>query len=266
VRPGLLVPLADARRADAGGKAAALAALLRLGVAVPDGWVVTALAYRLLRSGELSGGAFDAAVLGRLRADGREADQRFAVRSSADAEDSAEASYAGQFRTELNVPRDEVPAAVRRVAASARNASALTYARRLGVRPPRAMAVLVQEQLDPFLSGVCLTVHPVTGAPAAVLEYAHGLGDTVASGAGHAGSHVLPRLPGGGFDWAPLASVSQQTAYWLRAVVLLAARLEEELAGPLDIEWAVDRRGLWAVQVRPVTAVGRRAVHTRDAV
>lgn len=251
-----MVPLSMAEGTDAGGKAVGLARLLRIGVAVPDGWVVTLRADRLHRLGELSDGAIDALVSDRLLAEGQPADRRFAVRSSADTEDSAKASYAGLFRTELNVPRDDVPGAVRRVLASLDSPSALVYARRLRVRAPEAMAVLVQEQLDPFLSGVCFTAHPVTGAPSIVVEYARGLGDAVASGAKAVGSYVLPRRRSGGFADQQLAELDASTGGWLRAVALLAVDVEAQLGGPQDIEWAVDDRGLWLVQARPITTIG----------
>jgi phosphoenolpyruvate synthase/pyruvate phosphate dikinase len=256
--PGdLLVPLPVGEDAEVGGKAANLARLRRMGVAVPDGWVVTLQADRLRRSGELSVDALDALVRDRLLAGDTPADGRYAVRSSADTEDSARASYAGQFRTELNVACADVPAAVRRVADSLHGTSARAYARRLGVRVPDAMAVLVQEQLQPFLSGVCFTAHPVTGAPALVLEYAHGLGDEVAGGGAPAGSYVLPRLPGGGFADARLAEVDPPTARWLRAVSQLCLEVAAAFGAPQDVEWAVDRRGLWLLQARPITTIGR---------
>ncbi|TCO61915.1 PEP/pyruvate-binding domain-containing protein [Actinocrispum wychmicini] len=246
------MPLATADSRDVGGKAANLARLLRLGFPVPPGWVVTLRADQLRRSGELSEKAVEALVREGMRTNCR----TFAVRSSAVAEDSALASFAGQFGTDLNVPYDEVPAAVWRVAASADRSSAHAYARRLGVPIPRAMAVLVQEQLEPFLSGVCFTCHPVTGASELVLEYTHGTGDTLVSGGMPAGSYVLPRRPDG-FDDERLTDVDERTGAWLRAAARLAMSVETQLGGPQDVEWAVDDRGLWVVQARPVTTVGK---------
>lgn len=253
--PGLAVRLSAAESAEAGGKAASLARLVRLGVAVPDGWVLTLRADRLRRCGQLPDGALDSLIRDRLLA-WHPAAERFAIRSSADTEDSAQASYAGQFRTELNVLRDDVPGAVRRVAASAGNPSARSYARRLGVRAPEAMAVLVQEQVNARLSGVCFTVHPVTGAPALVLEYASGLGGAVVSGGELAGSYVLPRLPGRGFTERQFAAAGPVAARWLREMALLAVQLEAMLCRPQDVEWAVDGRRLWVLQVRPITTIG----------
>ena len=239
-----VVRLSSPGDAGLGGKAGNLFRLLRLGFPVPDGWVVTLDAGRRWRAGTLSDEALDVAVRAVLSADGV-----FAVRSSADTEDSARASYAGQFRTELHVSRDDVPQAVRQVLLSMDNPAALAYARRLGVAAPTAMAVLVQEQLAPVLSGVCFTVHPVTHEPAMVLDYAHGLGDAVAGGGAPDGTHVLPRQPDGSVAPEHWLGVDARLA----DVVALAAAVEAASGGPQDVEWAIDDRGLWLLQARPVT-------------
>src|SRR5690348_2521327 len=93
-----------------GGKAAQLGRLRRAGLPVPDGGVVTVAAQRRLRDGTLRLDALAATVHSRLS--GYSADEIFAVRSSAEVEDSARASFAGQFRSLLGVRRDDVPAAV----------------------------------------------------------------------------------------------------------------------------------------------------------
>src|SRR5712691_11484161 len=91
---GEIIPLADLRRPDratAGAKAANLGELTRAGFAVPDGFVVV--------------GEPDAeAVLAAAHALG---DDALSVRSSAVAEDLADASFAGQYETVLNVRGDE---------------------------------------------------------------------------------------------------------------------------------------------------------------
>ena len=105
------VDLADARDPrQVGAKAANLGELIRAGFDVPAGVVLPAT----LDATALPVAATEA--LGRLQAD------RFAVRSSAVAEDLAEASFAGQYETLLNVPREGVGDAIRtcRESASAR--------------------------------------------------------------------------------------------------------------------------------------------------
>ena len=106
-------------RALLGTKAASLAGLLGAGLPVPAGVVVTAAAAADWdqASAQLSSAA--AGLGGR--------DQRFAVRSSATAEDLADASYAGQYETVLDVRLDELPQAVRQVVNSAASARVSAY-------------------------------------------------------------------------------------------------------------------------------------------
>src|SRR5437762_1730539 len=101
--------LADSSRA--GRKAAALGEMLHTGLPVPDGFVALV---------EDADAAIETAS--------RSLEGPFAVRSSGVAEDTAEASFAGQYDTELDVPAAEVAAAVRRVRASGTADRVATYA------------------------------------------------------------------------------------------------------------------------------------------
>src|SRR5205814_1674560 len=95
-----IVELAEAAglgRAELGGKAAVLAQLAGAGFAVPLGFVVTAQARD---DPQLGARLVEAAT--RLGAD------RFAVRSSAVAEDLPDASYAGLYETYVNVRAGEL--------------------------------------------------------------------------------------------------------------------------------------------------------------
>ncbi|MEV4211220.1 PEP/pyruvate-binding domain-containing protein [Micromonospora sp. NPDC049662] len=235
-----------------GGKGAQLGRMIRLGVAVPGGGVVTAAAHRSLRDGRLQQSAFDNWLIDHLQAAGHDATTRFAVRSSAAVEDSRRASFAGQFLSVLDVERDDVPAAVAHVQASVDNPSAHAYGRRVGAPVPSELAVVVQEQLRPRLAGVCFSADPVTGAAEAVLEYAEGLADALLSG------RVLPaatlRIQYDG-KRPRRTEPAVPHHHLLMDVVRLALRLAERLGDPQDVEWAVDERGLWALQTRPITTL-----------
>ena len=129
VEPATLPPvvsLAEAAHLDPtkartllGTKAATLARLTGAGLPVPPGVVVTAAA----------AADWDQAY-GQLHAVAAELggpDQRFAVRSSATAEDLAGASFAGQYETVLDVRLDQLPNAVRQVVDSAATARVAAY-------------------------------------------------------------------------------------------------------------------------------------------
>src|SRR6266851_4704533 len=159
-----VVRLADVTRAHAdcvGAKAANLGDLLRAGFPVPDGVVVL--------------GDGDPELPG---------DGPFAVRSSAVAEDLADASFAGQYETVLNVEGpDALREAIRAVRASAASARARQYAAAHGLENSTGIAVLVQRMLAPQAAGVAFTADPVTGRRGdVVITAARGLGERVVSG------------------------------------------------------------------------------------
>ena len=310
-----LYPLESASEdpSSVGGKAASLGRLLRAGFPVPAGFVLVADAVRAyLRANSLESElanlvarapeALEGDILARLRA-GRWPDELrsalaaacaslgermpVAVRSSATAEDSATASFAGQYLTVLNVEGlDAVLDAVLACWASLYSATALHYRRVRGGDPPAgragaddpAMAVIVQAFIPAEASGVVFTLDPVSGDRGLVLiDAAWGLGEGVVAGIVSPDHYVVRKAdsaivrremarkrvqvvpaPGGGTRNEELAG-ERATEPALRdeqAVELARIALAiEDLAGaPQDVEWALAGGRIFVLQARPVTA------------
>src|SRR5262249_13708706 len=213
----------EADRARVGAKAFALARLRQAGLPVPDGFVVPA-------EDPAPGPDLLEAPCLRLGA--------VAVRSSAGGEDSAEASFAGQFRTELDVRgAAEVAAAVRRCRAATAEGYASAVAAPTDAGARRAIPVLVQSLVEPRQAGVVFPRDP--RAPSAiVVESPPGRGETLVSGRTVPARVVLDRE-----TLAPRASPSGPSdglrESHLAAVVALARRAEELLGGGQDVEWAI---------------------------
>ena len=185
-----------------------------------------------------------------------------AVRSSAVDEDGAEASFAGQHLTLLNVPSaDAVGAALREVWWSANSDSAITYRQRVGLFTRPSVGVVVQALLDPESAGVMFTRNPINGADERVIEASWGLGEAVVAGLvipDHfridRSGQVLERSAGAQADRDPDAagrrhrrgarsppSRAEQLCLdddQLAALHRLAARCEEVYGPERDIEWA----------------------------
>jgi pyruvate,water dikinase len=184
-------------RADAGGKAANLGEILSLGLRVPRGFVlptrlwegqpsIRAAAAKLpsdhpAQLNDILGSAFSDQLLRRFDELGVDL---VAVRSSAVAEDSPEASFAGVFRSILGVARAGLAEAVLRCWKSRSSARARAYCQVKGLAPDALrMAVLVQELIEPTTSGVCFTCDPLTGRPTQMMiEAVYGFGDALVSG------------------------------------------------------------------------------------
>ena len=171
-----VVPLADASdEAAFGGKAVSLGAAIRAGLPVPPGVAVGTTMVDRVASG-------DQAAIDTILGSPHIPEARLAVRSSAVGEDSADASFAGQHATKLNVRKHTVHHAVHVVWASARTESALAYRTRKGLPPHPRIAAVVQMLVEPVAAGVLFTRNPITGADERLIEAAWGLGEAVVNG------------------------------------------------------------------------------------
>src|SRR6266508_4211803 len=166
-----------------GTKAANLARLAGIGFPVPAGVVVTPTA---AADWDQAGARLLQAAAELTERQG----QRFAVRSSATAEDLAGASFAGQYETVLDVGLEELPQAVRQVMDSAASARVAAYrqahpqALAAALEPSGSpMAVLVQVMVPADAAGVAFTANPLTGArDEVVISAVCGLGERLVAG------------------------------------------------------------------------------------
>ena len=233
---------------EAGGKGRTLSQLYQAGYRVPDGFILLPTAFV---NDELCEAAWPQvqAQLARLRRVAREVS--FAVRSSAIDEDSAQASFAGEFETVLNVHADEeILAAIQTVHRSrhAFQVQAYQQAQQLEVVEPE-IAVVIQRLVRADFSGVLFTADPLTGDLMHMSgNFVAGLGEKLVSGQANAQTFTLDR-PNGTYRGP---QVLQRVA---RELHQTACRLEKELAGPQDIEWAVEGGRLYILQARPISTM-----------
>src|SRR4051794_30054362 len=182
-----VVPLAEAHDDSIfGSKAVGLGDATRGGLPVPPGVALSGPVVEAVASGE-------ADATREVVESVRSLATPFAVRSSAVGEDGADASFAGQHITLLNVPSvDDLTAALSEIWWSANSDSAITYRQRTGLFVRPSVGVVVQALLDPDVAGVMFTQNPISGADERVIEAAWGLGE-----GGVAGGGGLPPHPPG---------------------------------------------------------------------
>lgn len=248
-----------------GGKADNLERLKRLGFPVPD-WVVLGPESkendlpRLLREAGLDGVV------------------RFAVRSSASAEDGGACSFAGQFATLLAVPMEKVPDAVHEVRASCSSDVVLAYCREHGVDPSDLrMNVIVQEMVESDTSGVAFAVDFKTGSRRAVTVSAvRGLGEGLVSELAEADTFVVRgatidatvtekehavRYAADGGTARMALSGSERTDPVLtdgqvKEIAATVQAISKAFGRPQDVEWAYTAKGeLRVLQTRPITTL-----------
>jgi pyruvate,water dikinase len=313
-----VIPLysSEATLARAGGKGMSLSRLARAGLPVPEGFCVATEAYRRfvadaalqplilealdgLRAEQLESleaasariaELFRAAPLSEdleeeiLAAYSAMGPVAVAVRSSATAEDLAEASFAGQQDTYLNVSGgSSVLDATRRCWASLWNARAIGYRLKRGIdQASLALAVVVQELVLASAAGVMFTANPLNGRrDQLVINAAWGLGESVVSGAVSPDTIVLDKASGrilerrvadkermtlrarGGTreeavpeSWRRKSVLSRAESVELAA---LGSRVEGIYGRPMDVEWAFSEREFYLLQARPITTLPESA-------
>jgi pyruvate,water dikinase len=255
--------------AAAGGKGASLAALTAEGLPVPAGFVVPSWALEAavdsetLRAHARSGDHATAQALvlaapapaAVADAYARLGGGQVAVRSSACAEDSEAASFAGQQETFLNV--EGAGELVRKVVecwASFFSERALFYRSKKGSLDDLRIAVVIQTMLAPEKSGVLFTCDAVQRRrDRMVVEAVYGLGDQVVSGAVTPDHYVLDR--DGRLKREVLTNGGVLSGAELERLAALGRRLEERFGSPQDVEWALADGELYLLQSRPVTTL-----------
>lgn len=243
MRIDTVIPLADALDpASAGPKAASLAKLMRAGLPVPDGFVITEAA--ATTSPELAEAI--AAHLEKLGGD------PVAVRSSAIAEDLAEASFAGIYESVLDVRGvDELHAAIGRCRTSASSPRARAY------QPGRSvlrMAILIQRMIPATASGVAFSQDPVTGEHAVVINAVPHVGAEIAD------NEIPEEWRVRGESCTRHGPASVLTEDQARTVTALTRRVASTLGMPHDVEWALVGDQVFLLQARPITAAPQDSV------
>nr|ADA82588.1 phosphoenolpyruvate synthase alpha subunit [uncultured bacterium psy1] len=201
------------------------------------------------------------------------------VRSSANVEDSAQAAFAGQFKTELGLTDVEaVCAAVIGCWLSLFADHAMRYAETMKRVNDLAMAVVVQQFVPADVAGVLFTMNPTThDRDQAVVEAAWGLGEGLVSGLAVPDRFVVARdrrivateigAKSRGLYWNPVQSKVEERAnprYFCRQAALSEVQVdtlvemgyacEQRVGCPQDIEWAIRQDRIYVLQARPITA------------
>ena len=187
-----------------------------------------------------------------------------AVRSSALEEDGEERSFAGQFRTLLDVPADGLEGAVLELWRAAESEALAAYRR---LTPPGAPAspccplppLLIQPMLPAAVAGVAFGADPVSGRRGVtVIQAVAGVAADLVAGRVSGDRYTLDR------EGRVLEQQPQQDGQPLLALAALqrlgqlVRQLGRLLGRPQDVEWAIDGHGqLWLLQVRPITGLAR---------
>jgi phosphohistidine swiveling domain-containing protein len=206
------------------------------------------------------------------------------VRSSATAEDSETASFAGRFRTVINVNGiEQVAKAIKEVYDSAYSPEVISYCHEVGIPLKKIkMAVVIQKLIIGSYSGVMFTRDPVNLADKTIIEAISGLNEGMVSGKITPSRFVFDnkdhRIESSDYVlqnkiFVPDAncgtrisdlnsgSVRRLPKAILYKLAEMGLEIEKTFGLPQDIEWTVKDGKIYILQSRSITT-GRKNTAT----
>lgn len=260
---------------EVGGKGASLGELIKAGLPVPLGFILTTEAFRKFNQEEMPVDVTEE-ILQTFDGLGT---PRVAIRSSAVAEDGEKTSWAGQLETYLNINRDELIEKIRDCWNSIKSERALSYAGQNNINEEDLkIAVIIQKMVDSEASGVMFTVNPVSkNQGEMMIEAGFGLGEYLVQGLITPDNFLIDKnnleiknkeigvqdkmlVFKNGKNQEIKLSESQGSKQSVTddLVVELAKigkEIEQYFGKPQDIEWALEKGKIYILQSRPITTL-----------
>lgn len=238
-----------------GNKALNLFHLSRNGIHIPETYVVSWKAYQHYLQDNV-------ALVDQLRqelAQNIESDTLYAVRSSANIEDSIDRSFAGQFKSVLNVKSvDGVFQAIWSIWGTAKSEQVVSYLKMHDITAQDLyMAVIIQKMIQPVFAGVVLSRNPVTGADEIVVEAVEGCGEALVQ------TGITPMRWINKWDnWISQPESNGFPQSLIDQIVTETRLISEKLKAHVDLEWVYDGKQLYWLQVREITTLNQHNVYS----
>ncbi len=300
--------------AIAGGKGASLGEMTRAGIPVPPGFVVLASSFeRFIKETDLNveidaildsvnhkeihttekasekiqalitNAEMPANIASEIKVHFKELNAEWvAVRSSATAEDSSTAAWAGQLDSYLNTTEDSLLENVKKCWASLFTPRAIFYRFEKNLHKQKiSVAVVVQKMVESEVSGIAFSVHPVTqDQNQLIIEAGLGLGEAIVSGQITPDSYIVEKEPRrivdknvfvqarglyraikGGNEWRDIPKeMGEKQVLTDKEIMELAEiilSIEKHYGFPVDTEWAREKNEFFIVQSRPITTLSK---------
>lgn len=188
----------------------------------------------------------------------------FSVRSSADCEDSAKVSFAGQFETFTNVSIDELPHYIKKCLASVCSVSVLTYLNnQKDIKVPK-MNVIIQKMVHSEYSGISFSSNPQGVLSEAIIVVGEGLGENVVSDKIDTTTYYYNKSDDKSYyerqNKSPLLSFEM-----INSIISSLKIIEEKFdIKYIDMEYAIEDNKLFILQYRPITTINDEKITILD--
>lgn len=183
----------------------------------------------------------------------------YAIRSSANLEDDLEHSFAGQFRTYLDVQGLEpILQAIEDIWKNTCTESVLTYLEKMYHNPPELkMAVLIQEMVPPQISGVAFSKNPITTLDEILVEAVQGSGISLVQ------EGVTPlRWVNKWGNWIHQPTESSIPLKLAEEVVAGVRQIAKLFEMEVDLEWVYNGTEIFWLQLRQITSIQQSSIYS----
>lgn len=207
-------------------------------------------------------------------------ENKYAVRSSANAEDSKNNSFAGQFETYLNIKKENILEHILKVFTSGLSERVKEYSKNKNINIYDLIpSVIIQEQIDADKAGVAFGVNPITGNTKEILISAvYGLGSALVDGSINADTIIVNKNTNkidkniAKKDFKEICTENGITKEKLEYSIAISSvlkdkeiieiknmvkKLSDEKLCPQDMEWAIKNNILYLLQSRPITNLNK---------
>ncbi|MFC1922964.1 PEP/pyruvate-binding domain-containing protein [Chloroflexota bacterium] len=218
------------------------------GFHVPETYVCTWEAYtRFLET--------DASLLIQLKdelAKKLDLEKTYAVRSSANIEDNVNHSFAGQFKSFLDINGlEEILEAMQEIWGTAQSPDVRVYFERSQVEYPEIlMGVVIQEMVTPFISGVSFSKNPITGLDEIIVEAVHGHGTAIVQDGATPDRWI--------YKWGEWIATPENAIIdqeLIAQVVDQTKSIAKFFGKPADLEWVFDGDSIYWLQLRQISSL-----------
>ena len=177
----------------------------------------------------------------------------YAVRSSSSLEDGDLTSFAGQFDTYLNVEEKDLNTKIIECFKSLYNINVLEYMKTNNIDLSNLkMNVIVQEMINPDISGVLFTSNPQGIINESVISVSYGLGENVVADKGEITTYYY-NLTDKLYYYDGIKNILNKEQ--IEELINISEELKKELGSYLDIEFSILNNTIYLLQTRKITTI-----------